>query len=174
MRHPYASTPALIQPELGRVVYYYPSSQDDGIEGVGDMPLAAVIVQVWDERCVNLAVFDRAGALHSRTSVICYPEDQPMPRDCPRWAWRESQLAALVRHLEDPAALLARHTHIGDGRADGEVLLQQLERLDQALHQADVEIEHSDERAAHTTLAFALDIVQTMQRAQREKSHETH
>ena len=95
-----------------------------------------------------------------------------MPRDCPRWAWRESQLATLVHH-EDQAALLKRHTHVGDAQANGEVL-QQLEQLDEVLQQTYEAIQDSDERAAHGTLTFARALVQTMQRAQREKTHETH
>lgn len=48
-------------PTVGRVVHY--------VDHVTGKHFAAVIVHVWSDTCVNLAVFDSNGNLNPKTSV---------------------------------------------------------------------------------------------------------
>lgn len=62
----------IIKPTVGRVVWFYPAlnSAEQGFCRVSDgEPLAAIIARVWNDRLVNLTVFDANGVPHSRTSV---------------------------------------------------------------------------------------------------------
>ena len=62
----------MIKPTVGRVVLFTPAVSDlpaDKLCQNGIQPLAAIIVYVWSDTCVNLAVFDANGQSHSRTSV---------------------------------------------------------------------------------------------------------
>lgn len=61
-----------ITPTVGRVVWFYPSNNvaSSGFAPPSaGQPLAAVIARVWNDRMVNLTVFDANGVSHSRTSV---------------------------------------------------------------------------------------------------------
>lgn len=58
---------AMIEPTVGRIVHYFGVSDAPTPAGIG--PLAAVITAVHGPNCVNLAVFDGNGHVHSRTSV---------------------------------------------------------------------------------------------------------
>jgi len=64
----------MMKPKIGRVVLFTPSSDDE----IGPGPLSALICHVWSDAMVNLAVFDRNGNPHSRTSVtLLQPDDPP-------------------------------------------------------------------------------------------------
>lgn len=70
----------MIKPTVGRVVWFYPSAQDQ-IAKNGKEPLAAIVSCVWSDTCVNLAVFDANGrpAEGGRTSVLLIQDDAPIP-----------------------------------------------------------------------------------------------
>jgi hypothetical protein len=73
-----------ITPTVGRVVWFYPSRLvgESGFASPPEgEPLAAVIARVWNDRMVNLTVFDANGAPHPRTSVPLVQDDQLTPRD---------------------------------------------------------------------------------------------
>lgn len=66
----------VIKPTVGRIVWYRPSYDvrlmtfDNNMTVYDNkMPLAAQIVWVWSDTCVNLDVIDHAGVHHQRTSV---------------------------------------------------------------------------------------------------------
>ena len=67
----------IIQPTVGRVVWFHPS--DDDVMARGSGTLAAIVANVWSDTCVNLAVFDGNGNHHSRTSVLLVQEGNPVP-----------------------------------------------------------------------------------------------
>lgn len=74
----------IIEPTPGRVVWYWPSPSDllDPTFTVTNHhdPLAAVVARVHGTREVNLAVFDQAGATHSRQNVVLLQaSDDPVP-----------------------------------------------------------------------------------------------
>jgi len=62
---------------VGRVVHFFPATTD-ALYRNGE-PLAATIVRVWSNDCVNLALFDGEANLHKRTSVLLYREDYVRP-----------------------------------------------------------------------------------------------
>jgi hypothetical protein len=70
----------MIQPTVGRVVWYHPSKSDPGFDGTQN-PLAAIVAHVWTDSCVNLAIFDRNGCTFNRTSVFLYQGDTDRPSD---------------------------------------------------------------------------------------------
>ena len=58
----------VITPTIGRVVWFRPH-KTDGLPTESDGRCAALVVKVWHDRLVNLAVFDANGNHHNRTSV---------------------------------------------------------------------------------------------------------
>lgn len=64
----------MIQPSIGRVVWFTPASNDWQLPR-GDQPLAAIVAYVHSDTCVNLAVFDANGATVSRMSVPLMQDD---------------------------------------------------------------------------------------------------
>lgn len=72
----------MIKPTVGRVVWFYPSSNgtEAGFAPPDPMtPCAAIIARVWGDDMVNLAVFDANGTSHSRTSVPLVQPDERKP-----------------------------------------------------------------------------------------------
>ena len=76
----------MIQPTVGRVVWYRPSESDTFPKAVGQ-PLPAIITIAWDMGLVNLVVFDGDGNTHGRTSVrLVQPNDEaPGPGGYCEW-----------------------------------------------------------------------------------------
>ncbi len=56
----------MIKPTIGRVVWFYSTKDSE--------PMAAIITKVWNDECVNLAVFDPCGILFGKTSVTLIQE----------------------------------------------------------------------------------------------------
>lgn len=67
----------MTKPTVGRVVHFFPATTDT-LHRDGE-PLAATIVRVWSNTCVNLALFDRDGHLHRRTSVLLHQVENERP-----------------------------------------------------------------------------------------------
>ena len=67
----------MIKPSIGRVVHFFPAATDPLHRD--DESLAATIVRVWSDTCVNLALFDGEGHLHRRTSVLLHQEGHDRP-----------------------------------------------------------------------------------------------
>ena len=67
----------MTKPTVGRIVHYYPK----GVSEVDKRPLAAMIVCVWSDTCVNLAIFDRNGEPLQKppTSILLIQEGNPVP-----------------------------------------------------------------------------------------------
>ncbi len=82
----------MIQPTLGRIVWYTPSRFYPMMAGA-DGRCAAIITQVHGDRLVNLAVFDGDG--HSRPAVnvtLVQPGDPTPSRDANYCEWMPYQL----------------------------------------------------------------------------------
>lgn len=108
----------LIKPTVGRVVHYVPSKADH--INHNDQPLAAIITYVWNDRMVNLVVFDSNGVPQNRTSVtLSQPDDLHIPFGS-YCQWMEYQIgqAALTEAF---ASNLATATK---GESSGQVGLQ--------------------------------------------------
>lgn len=79
----------MIQPTIGRRVWFWPSDYDLGKTSVqpptvmtscGDQPMDAGIAFVHGDRLVNVTVADHLGKPHARTSVKLLQEgDEPVP-----------------------------------------------------------------------------------------------
>ena len=68
----------MIQPTVGRVVWYWPAEGDE-IVALSGQPLAAHVAAVWSDTCVNLMVIDANGNPTNRTSVLLVQEGAPRP-----------------------------------------------------------------------------------------------
>lgn len=68
----------VITPTPGRIVWYWPST-NDGLSALAGQPLAAIVAAVHDDRHVNLSVIDAHGNHHGRTNVFLSQPDQERP-----------------------------------------------------------------------------------------------
>lgn len=100
----------IIKPTVGRKVWYRPSDYDRmNMAAINDQPLDATVVCVWSDQCVNLAIFDANGSLHSRTSVYLMQDGAPLPHPGTAHAeWMPYQQKAAAR---DPALDIAAEAH---------------------------------------------------------------
>jgi hypothetical protein len=86
----------VIKPTLGRVVWYVPSPTDRMAAG-DDGRCTALVVKVWSDTCVNLAIFDANGQQHVRTSVFLWQGDGERPA-APFCEWMPYQRTQALRH----------------------------------------------------------------------------
>ena len=68
----------VIAPTPGRIVWYWPST-NDGLSALAGQPLAAIVAAAHDDRHVNLSVIDAHGNHHGRTNVFLSQPDQERP-----------------------------------------------------------------------------------------------
>jgi hypothetical protein len=75
-----------MKPTVGRIVHYYPVGS-----GPDWPPLAAIIVHVWCDTLVNLAVFGRQGTLLSPPAhaVQLLEAGMPIPAEASYCKWPE-------------------------------------------------------------------------------------
>lgn len=67
----------MITPTNGRIMWYHPMAQNDIAQHDGNVPLAAIVCQVWDDHMVNLVVIDSNGSHHARTYVPIAQDGSP-------------------------------------------------------------------------------------------------
>lgn len=84
----------VIKPTVGRVVWYRPCASDP-FNGSDGQPLAAIVTHVWNDRMVNLGVFDPNGFVHGVTSVTLAQEgdEAPTARYCEWMPYQKGQAA---------------------------------------------------------------------------------
>jgi hypothetical protein len=89
----------VIKPTVGRIVWFYPASNEDKMPYDKGQPLAAIVTKVWSDTMVNLAVFDANGIRHGRTSV---PLRQPGPTHPDNYycEWMPYQIGQAAKHAE--------------------------------------------------------------------------
>ena len=86
----------MIQPSIGRVVWFWPQKEPDAPKA--EQPNAALVVYVWGDRMVNLAVFDSNGNSRGETSVTLLQDDD-VPNAYGRFAsWMPFQVGQAKRH----------------------------------------------------------------------------
>ena len=92
----------MIEPTVGRVVWYRPDSYDRAKMAVKDNdPLVGHVVAVWSSNMVSLAVFDANGELHQRTSIVLrQPEDEAPDGAFCEWMPYQKGQAAKTEELE--------------------------------------------------------------------------
>ena len=88
----------MIQPTVGRIVWYHPNLSDPGGIVPGTVQ-AAIIAHVWNDSCVNLGVFDPDGLPYSRTSVYLQ-QDEGVDQSLPYATWMPYQKGQAVKTEE--------------------------------------------------------------------------
>jgi hypothetical protein len=84
----------MIQPTIGRVVWYWPTVSED------DPPFAAMVAYVWDDTCINIGGFDANGGPFSNTSIqLIQGDEAPRGAHC-RWMPYQKGQAAKTEALE--------------------------------------------------------------------------
>lgn len=91
----------MIEPTIGRVVWFTPAKTDESLSG-SSQPLAALVAHVHSDRCVNLAVFDaNGGGSHSRTSVTLLQDDDVAPEAGYYAEWMPYQKGQAAKHEQE-------------------------------------------------------------------------
>lgn len=89
----------MIQPTIGRVVWFFPSGHQHGHQ-----PHAALIAHVWSDTCVNLAIFNANGQPYADppTSVLLVQDGNEVPSGGNYCTWMPYQKgqAAKAESLE--------------------------------------------------------------------------
>lgn len=88
----------MIQPTVGRVVWYWPTGPSPV-----EQPWPALIAHVWDDRCINIGGFDNYGNPFARMSVqLLQDDDAPhVPQgQCCSWMPYQKGQAAKTEALE--------------------------------------------------------------------------
>ena len=98
----------MIQPTVGRKVWYRPSGYD--LSGVGAMtlagpidkaqPLDATVIAVWGDRMVNLLVVDTVGKTFPKLSVTLVQEGDQLPSGGGYAEWVPYQQGQAKKHAE--------------------------------------------------------------------------
>jgi hypothetical protein len=81
----------MIKPTIGRQVWYHPDNTTDRAMSAQGQPLAATVVYVWNDRLVNLAVFDGNGQHFQRKSVVLIQDDDAFPIEAAYCEWMPYQ-----------------------------------------------------------------------------------
>jgi hypothetical protein len=68
----------MIKPTPGRIVWFHPSPQAN-LAQIGSAPLAAIVVGVWSDTCVNLKVFDANGNERTMNSMLLWQGETERP-----------------------------------------------------------------------------------------------
>lgn len=96
--------PTIILPTVGRVVLFrptkdhaHPAAQSLGI--IGDQPMKADVVFVWNDRLINIAGYDHLGAPFRYTSVRLIQEgDEPAREGESVCTWMDYQLGQAKKY----------------------------------------------------------------------------
>ena len=91
----------MIKPGIGRIVHFFPAGHP-----AGELPHAAMVVGIHDDRTVNLAIFDREGHLYHGTDVALLQADDTPPADRGHAAWMDYQKGQAAKTEALPAEAL--------------------------------------------------------------------
>ena len=80
----------MITPTNGRQVWFHPNGSLPDLAYMG-LALAATVVHVWSDRCVNLQVLDANGVAHRVTSVTLLQDTDAPPLVGPYAEWMPFQ-----------------------------------------------------------------------------------
>lgn len=102
----------MISPTNGRIVWFTPGADTPSIaQHDPAQPLSAMVVHVWGDRMVNLAVFDANGSAQGLTSVTLLQDDDAKPelgRFCTWMPFQKAQAAKVEAPAIDVEALTQR------------------------------------------------------------------
>lgn len=99
----------MIQPSIGRVVWYRPNLATDGnlARNSVDQPFAAIVAFVYSAELVNLVVFDHRGTPHNRAGVRLAQDREAAPGEC-EWMPYQKAVAANVAEAQLKAQVEAQ------------------------------------------------------------------
>jgi len=86
----------MIVPTVGRIVWFIPK-KGDFAERNGQ-PLAAIVVHVWGDRCVNLQVFPHNGGFLFQESVQLLQDADEKPEEGRYAEWMPYQKGQAAKH----------------------------------------------------------------------------
>lgn len=95
----------MIIPTVGRIVHFTFGGFDSIVKS--EQPFAAIVTYVWNDRMVNLAVFDVNGLPLSRTSIRLLQDDDTAQEGESYCAWMPYQLGQAAKTEELSVALAA-------------------------------------------------------------------
>lgn len=99
----------MIVPTVGRIVWFTPSMHDVNLTHHDKLkPLAAIVVHIWHDRMVNLAVFDSNGQSIGKTSVQLLQDDDRKPEQGYFCSWMPYQQGQAAKTEALETALSAR------------------------------------------------------------------
>lgn len=113
----------MIRPTNGRQVWYYPNGTFLSVNGDRGQPLAATVVHVWSDNCVNLKVLDAEGQAHQVTSVRLLADGEEAPSlgaYCDWMPFQKGQAKAqevpdyVQRMIDERAALADKVIKLGE------------------------------------------------------------
>jgi hypothetical protein len=96
----------MIKPTPGRVVWFTPPKIIGSTPFVHHdpaAPLAAMVCHVWNDRMVNLVVFDSNGASFGFTSVQLLQDDDAKPEVGYFCSWMPYQTGQAAKHAAEAA-----------------------------------------------------------------------
>ena len=94
----------MIEPTIGRVVWYHPTPDNPGAKSES-LPQAAMVCNVWSDTCVNLVVFDANGVPYNVTSVLLYQDEGERPDvGFAEWMPYQKQQAEKAEQTEEVTA----------------------------------------------------------------------
>ncbi len=111
----------MIKPTIGRLVWFTPSN-DSGRPRISGLPLAAIIVGILSDTCINLAVFDANGDSFGQTSVPLIQDDTTEKPDgfYAEWMPYQQKQAAIDEMAELEKAFMGGSITFKDERTDEE------------------------------------------------------
>jgi predicted deacylase len=78
-----------IVPTPGRIVWFHKGPGDWLVQR--EQPLAAIVTYVWNDRMVNLSVFDAQGSVFARTSIPLVQDGDTVPAGSAYAEWMPYQ-----------------------------------------------------------------------------------
>lgn len=94
----------MISPTVGRVLWFYCFGYREGFTNQPDnQPCAAIVVRVWDDRLVNLVVFDAIGRSFPFSSVTLVQEGDSIPEFGYYATWMPYQVGQAKKHANEMA-----------------------------------------------------------------------
>lgn len=92
----------MISPTPGRVVwFYYRGGMPGFVAPAEDQPCAAIVTRIWNDRMVNLAVFDADGRSFPFTSVTLVQEGDSVPEHGFYATWMPYQVGQAKKHAAE-------------------------------------------------------------------------
>lgn len=94
----------MIQPTIGRVVWFHPAKEAD--EPFKEQPFAALIAHVLSDRLINVGYFDQNGNAYAAQNVTLLQEDDDVASDTGHFAmWMPFQISqAKKAEAEQPVS----------------------------------------------------------------------